>query len=91
MTDVDTNLDSFRGAGYEILGRFTLPDGDWWDDYYTPLEAKLPTLSERYAGDDAALAIVESAAREIEVRRRYPASYGYEFVVARAIDRGGTV
>ena len=86
MTDVETNLGLFRASGYEILGHFTLPDADWWDQNYTPLEANLSALSERYAGDHAALAIVESAAREIEVRRRYPASYGYEFFVARAID-----
>jgi ubiquinone/menaquinone biosynthesis C-methylase UbiE len=86
MTDVGTNLGLFRASGYDVLGHFTLAEGDWWDHYYAPLVAKLPALRGRYSGDGAALAIVESAAREIDVRRRFPGSYGYEFFVARAVD-----
>ncbi len=61
----------------------TVPDAAWWDDYYTPLEARLPALRGRYANDPAALAVVESTAREIAMRRRYPQSYGYVLFAAR--------
>jgi len=84
MTDVASNRASIREAGYEPIGHFTLPDAAWWDDYYTPLEAKLPTLRARYAGDDAALAVVAGSEREIEMRRRFRDAYGYVFFVARA-------
>lgn len=83
MTDVAANLTTLGDSGYEPMGHFTLPDSDWWDDYYTPLEAKLPGLRERYAGDDEALGVVETTGREIEVRRRFCDWYGYEFFVAR--------
>lgn len=84
MTDVEGNLARFRDAGYEVVGHFSLPESTWWDDYYTPLEAKLTMLHERYAGDEEALAIVESTRREIDLRRRFPDAYGYELFVARA-------
>lgn len=74
----------FAGCGYDLLGHFTLPDAVWWDDYHTPLEAKLPGLRERYCGDAVALEIVAATAREIGVRRRFADCYGYEFFVARA-------
>ena len=83
MTDVETNLATIEACGYDLLGHFTLPDAAWWDDYYAPLEAKLPALRQRYAGDTEALAVVETTAREIDVRRRFGESYGYEFFVAR--------
>ena len=85
MTDEGANLATLRACGYEPMGHFTLPDAAWWEDYYTPLEAKLPALRARYAGDDAALGIVETTAREIEIRRRYGDSYGYVFFVGRRL------
>jgi ubiquinone/menaquinone biosynthesis C-methylase UbiE len=83
MTDVATNAETVRRCGYELAGHFTLPDSAWWDDYYTPLEAKLPALFGKYAEDAEALVVVEAAEREIEMRRRFGDSYGYEFFVGR--------
>ncbi|WP_421706527.1 class I SAM-dependent methyltransferase [Algihabitans sp.] len=83
MTTLEANLTSVKACGYELLGQFTLPDAAWWDDYYTPLAAKLPQLKQRYADDPAALEVVATTEREIEVRRRFWDSYGYVFFVAR--------
>lgn len=83
MGDIAGNLTMLRTAGYEPLGHFTLPDAAWWDHYYTPLESKLPALSALYAHDDAALGVVDMTRREIEMRRRFPNCYGYEFFVGR--------
>jgi len=84
MTDIETNLATIRDCGYEPIGHFTLPDADWWTDYYAPLEAKLPSLMQTYADDGAALEIIEMTRTEIEMRRRYAQFYGYEFFVARS-------
>jgi len=83
MTDVETNLKTICTCGYEVLGHFTLSDAAWWRHYYTPLEAKLPALVDKYAGDEEALAVIETTRREIEMRRRFGQSYGYAFFVAR--------
>jgi hypothetical protein len=84
MTDVEGNLARVRDAGYELVGHFRLAEAAWWDEYFGPLEAKLPALVEKYAGDDAAPASVDDTRLEIALRRRYPESFGYEFFVARA-------
>ena len=86
ITDVATNLERFRAAGYGVSGGFVMPESDWWDRYYTRLEAKLPALRARYAGDEAALAIVADSEREITLRRRAAEWYGYAFFVGRKPD-----
>lgn len=86
MTDVGTILTTIRACGYDPLGHFTLPDVAWWEHYYTPLEAKLLALYEKYAGDDEALSVIETTRREIEIRRLFRDSYGYEFFVGRKVE-----
>ena len=48
-----------------------------------PPQHKLHTLREKYAGDQEALAVVQSTTREIEMRRSFAATYGYVFVVGQ--------
>ncbi len=71
-------------AGYALAGTVPVPDAGWWDDYYTPLEAKLPGLRETHAGDAMALEVIAATAREIDMRRRFGGSYGYMFYAGRA-------
>lgn len=83
MTDLESNIETLKNCGYEIMGHFTLPDSAWWDLYYTPLEAKLPALNEKYSRDNEALSIINATRREIEIRRLFSNWYGYEFFVGQ--------
>ncbi|MEM7008306.1 MAG: class I SAM-dependent methyltransferase [Thermodesulfobacteriota bacterium] len=83
MTNLENNLSIIETEGYEITGHFTLPDSDWWDNYYAPLEAKLPALTEQFKDDKEALSILEMTRAEIDMRRRYSDFYGYEFFIAK--------
>lgn len=83
MTNVAAVNASIRENGYEPIADFTLPDSAWWDHYYTPLEAKLPSLRQKYQADEAALGIINTTATEIKTRRRFGTSYGYRFFIAR--------
>ena len=83
MTDVTSVADMFRMQGYELVGHFTLPDAAWWEDYYTPLSEKLPKLREKYRDDHEALRVVETTRQEIETRRLFGDSFGYEFFVGQ--------
>ena len=86
MTNIEAVSGVIREAGYEQVGGFTLPDSSWWDHYCTPLEAKLPALKQKYAGDEEAMGVVAMTEKEIDVRRRFAQSYGYQFFVARKRD-----
>ena len=86
MTDAETNLYKLTASGYDIVGNFTLPDSAWWDDYYTPLEAKLQQLNEKFKHDLEALRIIDTTRLEIEMRRLYPEYYGYEFFIGQRVE-----
>jgi ubiquinone/menaquinone biosynthesis C-methylase UbiE len=85
ITDVPGNLARIAACGYEIVDHFTLPDQSWWTDYYTPLEAKLESVRQKYADDTTALGFIADVAEELRVRREFGDSYGYEFIVARPL------
>ena len=88
MTNVETNLSKLRASKYETIANFTLPDSAWWDDYYNPLEAKLPTLKETFKDNRIAriaLNIIDSTALEIEMRRKNEEWYGYEFFIGQKV------
>ena len=72
-----------RLAGFELLGRFTLPDEAWWDDFYSPMERRIAELRRKYGNDPEALAVLGQLAREPEMHRRHSDCYAYEFFVAR--------
>jgi SAM-dependent methyltransferase len=72
-----------RDAGFEVVGHFPLPAAAWWDDFYTPMEARVRALRAVHAADPAALAVLDSIDEEIELHRRFGAHYGYVFFVLR--------
>ncbi len=86
MTSIEAINEVIRDTGYEAVSDFALPDSAWWDDYYTPLEAKLPSLKQKYEGDSEALSVVATSESEIDIRRRFSHSYGYHFFVGRKVD-----
>lgn len=80
---IDALLKTFTDNNYTVIDHFTLSDAAWWDNYYTPLEAKLPGLRKKYADDAEALRVIEMDAHEIDIRRRFGEWYSYEFVIAQ--------
>ncbi len=77
------NLQSIKDCGFDLIDHFTLPDEAWWQDFYTPMEARIATLRTKYADDIEALAILDQIADEPDMHRRYSDSYAYEFFIAR--------
>lgn len=82
MRTIEPVCESIEAVGYRLVGRFTLPDSAWWNEYYTPLSRKLPELENRYRDDELACSVIDAVRRELDMRRRFGASYGYEFFVA---------
>ena len=79
MQDIESNRLIIQQAGYQEVDYFVLPESAWWEDYYTPLEQKLITLSQKYKDDAEKLAVIEFNQREIDIYRQYSADYGYVF------------
>lgn len=84
MKTVEENLTIARKAGYRVVGWFTVPESSWWDNYYTPIRAKLPALESKYQGNPEALQILACEELEIEMFRKYSTYYGSVFYILRA-------
>lgn len=74
---------AIQDCGFDLVGHFTLPDEAWWDDFYTPMEARIAELRGKYANDDEASAILDRLAEEPQMHRRFSDFYAYEFFVVR--------
>ena len=75
------NLEIIPGCGYSVLGHFPLPEDAWWEEYYDPLEERLPSLRKKYVNDPDAIALLDEEQEEIDMFRKYHAWYGSVFFV----------
>ncbi|MDK9706022.1 MAG: MerR family transcriptional regulator [Desulforhopalus sp.] len=67
--------------GYKVVETFNLPDSAWWDDYYTPMLARMVELQVKNAGIPEAEAVYAECQTEAEMFRKHSKSYGYTFFV----------
>jgi ubiquinone/menaquinone biosynthesis C-methylase UbiE len=84
MRNIDENLARIRKSGYREVGHFTLPEIAWWQPYYSPMEARIAQLREKYSGNAVAQSLLDAHAREIEMYRKFSSWYGYVFYVMQA-------
>lgn len=83
MRSVDQNKLAIHEAGYEVIGDFTLPESDWWTQYYTPMENRIRQLINTGSLNKEERALAEAEGRQIDLYRRYSGSYGYHFYIMR--------
>jgi SAM-dependent methyltransferase len=83
MADVAHDIAAITASGLELVGHFTLPDEAWWDDFYTPMQARVRELRVVHSADAEALAVLDQIDAEADMHRRFGDCYGYEFFVAR--------
>jgi serine/threonine-protein kinase HipA len=79
MRDIRGNVATITGAGYAAFDHFTLPAADWWDEYYTPLLARVEALRPSCENGSPLAAVLDEAENEIDLYRLYGDSYGYVF------------
>jgi len=83
ITDDDGVRAAVAVAGYHTVGSFSLPASSWWDEYYRPMEARIPEFLEEHPDEPVAREIADEATREIGMFRRYSGFYSYGFFVVQ--------
>ena len=78
---IEENIEIIQNTGYQLVDSFVLHSKSWWDNYYTPIEKKLPFLKARYKDDEEALQVITCTETEIEMFRKYSDYYGYAFYI----------
>lgn len=69
-------------AGYSPRGYFPLPEADWEEEFYVPLEAQLAVLAERYPDASEVAELIEAQEQEIDLQRTYRDFVSYGVYVA---------
>ena len=78
---IQENLEIVKKVGYRIISYFVLPEKNWWENYYKPIEAKLPSLRSKHADDHEALNFLAIEQLEIDMFRKYSEYYSYVFYI----------
>ena len=86
MSTIRGNSAAARAAGMEVFDTFTLPDACWFDEYYTPLRARIAELTPGAREFPALARVLEEAEQEIAMYDRFGDSYGYVFYLLRRTD-----
>lgn len=74
--------------GYVPLGYFVLPEHCWLENYYGPLQQRIPAFLAQHGSSDAAATVVAEEKVEISLYERYRAFVGYGFYIVRTTDSG---
>ena len=83
ISNMESNIESIRRAGFSLIGHFTLPAQDWWTDYYTPLQENLTRYRVEMKNNPEAMELMDTIEIEIDMHRKYSDCYGYEFFVVK--------
>lgn len=78
MRDAAGNNAAARAAGYTVLGDFTI-DSQCWEEFYADVERRMEEIEPIYGDDPDGRAIIDMTRVEIDLYRKYPETYGYEF------------
>jgi len=85
-SEVDTasaKMGILEHLGFTPVGYFPLPDNCWLDNYYRPLQQRLPDFQERHKNLDTAHEIVQAEENEMALYERYKSFYSYGYYIAR--------
>lgn len=86
LRDHAANVETARAAGYRTTHHWPLPDSDWWDEYYTPLEERIAAADPDRPGMREAVA---AGREEIALRREHGTDYQYAGYVLRPEHENG--
>ena len=82
MRTAEANNAAAEAAGYTVLGHFPIDTG-CWDAFYADVERRLNEIEPVYGTDPDGRAIIDMTRHEIDLYRRHPGTYAYEFLILR--------
>ncbi|MEE4296217.1 MAG: class I SAM-dependent methyltransferase [Wenzhouxiangella sp.] len=71
--------------GYSPIGYLTLPEHCWLDNYYRPIQDRLPEFLSRHNHSSDAEAIANAEQQEIALYEKHKAHYSYGFYIAQRV------
>lgn len=82
---IDNKVKQMQNAGYVPVATFILPENCWTDNFYTPQQKAREFFLNKYAGNQAAINLVNAEIYESEMYNKYKDFYGYVFYIGKKI------
>lgn len=79
MDTIPTKIHQIEQAGYRYHYSFALPQSDWEQEYYAPLEISLKSVLFNHPNDPEAKRVAHMLTEEIQLYRKHPNDYSYVF------------
>jgi len=83
IKNIEENLSVIEESGYRLEEYFIVPERDWRENFYVPLEKRITALRNKYMGNQDALSILDDEYEEILLYREYSEWYGYVFYIMK--------
>lgn len=84
ITSVEKTCAKAESVGYEVLTTFPLPKLAWWENYYSPLEGRLPELKKAAESNPDAETLIAFSEREMAMHKEHGEEYGYQFFILKS-------
>jgi SAM-dependent methyltransferase len=81
VKDIKGNINLIKQEHLDLIAHFTLPIFSWTEQYYAPIEKRLPELKKKYQGNTTALQVFAMSEKEIETYKKNSDYVGYEFFI----------
>jgi SAM-dependent methyltransferase len=85
LDTIGHNILIMQKAGYIPVATFILPEKCWTNNYFTPREAALKSLLNKYTGNKTVEGFIENNKYEVELYSKYKQYYGYVFYIGKKI------
>lgn len=84
MRSREANARAIEEGGFRLLGDFVVPENEWWDGYYTLIEARLERARDE-SDDETWAEMARLYDEELEIVRRGLHAFGYVFYVMERV------
>ena len=79
------NIKIMQDSGYTFVAAFALTENCWTENYFTPREAAIRRLLEKYGKSETMQKYAELNRHEVELYLKYKQHYGYVFYIGKAV------
>jgi ubiquinone/menaquinone biosynthesis C-methylase UbiE len=85
LDTVQHNIKIMQDSGYTFVAAFALTENCWTENYFTPREAAIRRLLEKYGKSETMQKYAELNRHEVELYLKYKQHYGYVFYIGKAV------
>lgn len=85
IATISEKIRQLEDGGYELITHFTIPESDWIEHYYAPMEQRADEFLKRHNNSPEAQNFIHNEMKEIGFYKKFKHYFGYVFYIARKV------